>query len=97
MKDEGAAILRADGLSKRFGTVTVLNGIALDVRAGEVHAIIGENGAGKSTLMRLLRATSRQVRAPFGLTASRLTSRAPPPRNARASPWCTRRFCSPMV
>src|ERR1700678_3883029 len=54
MKDEGAAILRADGLSKRFGTVTVLNGIALDVRAGEVHAIIGENGAGKSTLMRLL-------------------------------------------
>src|SRR6201999_3643646 len=47
-------ILRADGLSKRFGSVAVLNDITLDVRAGEIHAIIGENGAGKSTLMRLL-------------------------------------------
>ncbi len=48
------SLLKARGLSMAFGPVTVLREIALDVRPGEVHAIIGENGAGKSTLMRLL-------------------------------------------
>ncbi|MFB2553070.1 sugar ABC transporter ATP-binding protein [Ensifer soli] len=46
--------LGAEGLGKAYGPVTVLSDIALDLRAGEVHAIIGENGAGKSTLMKLL-------------------------------------------
>jgi ribose transport system ATP-binding protein len=54
MTAPGDVILRADGLGKRFGSVTVLSDITLEIRAGEVHAIIGENGAGKSTLMRLL-------------------------------------------
>ncbi|MGB3834643.1 MAG: ATP-binding cassette domain-containing protein [Mesorhizobium sp.] len=49
-----APLLEAVGLSKSFGPVEVLKDISLDVRAGEVHAIIGENGAGKSTLMKLL-------------------------------------------
>lgn len=46
--------LQADGLGKTYGPITVLSDITLDIRAGEVHAIIGENGAGKSTLMKLL-------------------------------------------
>ncbi|WP_430257643.1 sugar ABC transporter ATP-binding protein [Neorhizobium sp. IRS_2294] len=49
-----APLLNARGLSKTFGIVEVLKDIALTVRAGEVHAIIGENGAGKSTLMKIL-------------------------------------------
>ncbi len=49
-----AAALSARGLSKSYGQIEVLRGITLDIRAGEVHAIIGENGAGKSTLMKLL-------------------------------------------
>ncbi|WP_315924859.1 sugar ABC transporter ATP-binding protein [Mesorhizobium sp. SP-1A] len=50
----GAPLLEAVGLSKSFGPVEVLKEINLDLRPGEVHAIIGENGAGKSTLMKLL-------------------------------------------
>ncbi|TXI12024.1 MAG: sugar ABC transporter ATP-binding protein [Rhizobium sp.] len=41
-------------ISKRFGTVTVLDGISMQCRAGEVLDICGENGAGKSTLMKIL-------------------------------------------
>ncbi|PJE31099.1 monosaccharide ABC transporter ATP-binding protein, CUT2 family [Pseudooceanicola antarcticus] len=50
----GPPVLRAEGLSKSYGPITVLTDVTLDIRAGEVHAIIGENGAGKSTLMKLL-------------------------------------------
>jgi ribose transport system ATP-binding protein len=49
-----SAVLHAEGLGKTYGTITVLADVTLDIRAGEVHAIIGENGAGKSTLMKLL-------------------------------------------
>ncbi|GGL63272.1 ABC transporter ATP-binding protein [Wenxinia marina] len=47
-------VLRAEGLSKAYGSITVLSDVSLDIRRGEIHAIIGENGAGKSTLMKLL-------------------------------------------
>lgn len=47
-------VLRAEALSKAYGQITVLSNVTLDIRTGEVHAIIGENGAGKSTLMKLL-------------------------------------------
>ena len=57
--DEGESgshgpVLEAVGLSRSFGTVEVLSDVSISVRAGEVHAIIGENGAGKSTLMKIL-------------------------------------------
>src|SRR5918998_2172976 len=47
-------LLRLRGIHKHFPGVHALKGIDLDVRPGEVHAVVGENGAGKSTLMQIL-------------------------------------------
>ncbi|KAA9157174.1 sugar ABC transporter ATP-binding protein [Amycolatopsis acidicola] len=63
MDSDVAPLAGMRGVGKSFGGVRALHDVAFSVRAGEVHALLGENGAGKSTLMKVL---SGEVAADHG-------------------------------
>jgi signal transduction histidine kinase/ABC-type multidrug transport system ATPase subunit len=57
-RSERRPALRVRGLHKRFGALSVLRGVDLDLDQGEILALVGENGAGKSTVVRCVTRTN---------------------------------------
>src|SRR5262244_2208118 len=70
-------LLKVDSISKSFGAVRALKGVSLDLRAGEVHALVGENGAGKSTLIKILTGAVQMDRGEILLNGEPLTRLTP--------------------
>ena len=56
MKEVSDIILKAEGVTKKFGGIIALENAGLELRKGEVHALVGANGAGKSTLIKIITA-----------------------------------------
>ena len=52
--EENKILLQTQGVFKQFNGVTVLEDVSLEVKYGEVHALMGENGAGKSTIIKII-------------------------------------------
>jgi ribose transport system ATP-binding protein len=75
--DAEAIALRGVGLRKSFGGVEVLHGVDIELRAGEVHALVGENGAGKSTMINLLTGRLRPDGGRIELAGKRVEFRVP--------------------
>lgn len=69
--------LQANQISKRYGHTQALDGVTLEVAAGEVHGLVGHNGAGKSTLLRILGGAERADGGSLGLDGHRLELRSP--------------------
>ena len=70
-------VLEAVGLSRSYGPIEVLSDVSLSVRAGEVHAIVGENGAGKSTLMKILSGHLTSTRGSMTLDGAPIELKGP--------------------
>ncbi len=86
MRTESEAVqplLQAGALTRRFGGLTAVKAVSIDLHIGELHAVIGTNGAGKSTLINVL---SGEIPASSGAVEllGKDVTRWPQPRRARA-------------
>jgi len=71
------AVLRVEGLSKRFGGLSALHDVTFEVRAGEVFGVIGPNGAGKTTLFSLLVGANRPTSGTIRFLGERIDGLKP--------------------
>lgn len=70
-------MLQLTQIAKSFGGVHALQDVSLDVRAGEIHALLGENGAGKSTLMKVISGAHQADRGTLEFDGQEVTQNNP--------------------
>jgi general nucleoside transport system ATP-binding protein len=76
-RSDSNSLIRLAGIAKRFGNTWANRDISLDIREGEIHALVGENGAGKSTLLELLFGHLQPDRGEIFLRGRRVVFRHP--------------------
>ena len=74
MNTEKEYVLEMKDITKHYGENTVLNGVSLSVKKGEIHALIGENGSGKSTLTSCLTGIYQKDSGKFILEGKEITA-----------------------
>jgi len=70
-------LLQASNITKSYVGVHALKGASFELRAGEVHALIGENGAGKSTLIKIITGAVKPDGGAIELDAQTITHNSP--------------------
>jgi ABC-type sugar transport system ATPase subunit len=70
-------LLSTSSIGKSFDGVIALRGVSFDVKAGEVHALVGENGAGKSTLIRIMTGAEQPDAGTLTVAGSRVPHMTP--------------------
>ncbi|HEY2604200.1 MAG TPA: sugar ABC transporter ATP-binding protein [Thermoleophilaceae bacterium] len=76
--------LRVTDAAKAFGATQALSSASIEVRAGEIHAVVGENGSGKSTLVKLLAGVHRPDRGRIAIAGVPVDQLASPKESLRA-------------
>src|SRR5919112_3801206 len=74
---ERAPLLRATDITKSYAGVQALKSASLEVRAGEVHALVGENGAGKSALIKIITGAVEPDSGEIRLNGQEITDNSP--------------------
>ena len=87
---EANVLLRMENINKTFPGVKALDNVSLTVKAGTVHALMGENGAGKSTLMKCLFGVYTKDSGHVYLDAEKSTLQTPRRHWKTTLPWCIR-------
>lgn len=72
-----ADVLAARGITKNFSGVQALKDVSFSLRAGEIHALVGENGAGKSTLIKILSGVHQPDAGELWMNGTRIRLRDP--------------------